>query len=250
MNEPKQPWFAAWFDTPWYHILYGNRDDAEADRFIKRLSAELQDQSSGNEQLSVLDLACGAGRHARVFASLGHRVCGLDLSSASIETAKKVSSDDIRFFCDDMRTFDLKMTFDVVTNLFTSFGYFDDESSNLQVLQRVGAHLKPNGLFVLDFMNVTKVINALVAEETVERGGITFSITRNYTGTHIIKTIDFEADGEHHHYEERVQALTPERIYELMKEAGLKPTKLWGSYHLDEYKAESSPRAIILAARK
>lgn len=249
-NKSNKPWFAAWFNTPWYHILYGNRDDAEADRFISRLSVELSATLPVGDSLKVLDLACGAGRHARVFASLGHQVSGLDLSAASIDTAKAKSDGGIRFYCDDMRTFNLETRFDVVTNLFTSFGYFDHESANLEVLKRVAEHLVRGGVFVLDFMNTPKVIDALVAEETIERGGIQFAITRTYTGTHIVKTIDFVVEGTSHHFEERVQALTPERLKELMQEAGLEPMKIWGNYMLEPYVAKSSPRAIILAARK
>lgn len=249
-NESVKPWFAEWFNTPWYHILYGNRDDAEADRFITRLSEELQGSFEADRRLKVLDLACGAGRHARVFASLGHEVSGLDLSEASIQSAIEASDAAIKFYCDDMRSFNLDETFDVVVNLFTSFGYFDHESANLEVLKRVHTHLNEGGLFVLDFMNTPKVVEALVAEETIERGGIHFSITRRHTGTHIIKTIDFEADGQPRHYEERVQALTPDKLQHLMREAGLVPLHIWGNYQLETYSAENSPRAIILAARK
>lgn len=249
-NESNKPWFAHWFNTPWYHVLYGNRDDAEADEFISRLSATLVTHFHIGQALKVLDLACGAGRHARVFASLGHTVTGLDLSEASIDTAQEVSDKCIEFHCDDMRTFDLKSRFEVITNLFTSFGYFEHESANLEVLQRVAAHLKPGGVFVLDFMNTPKVIQTLVAEERLQRGGIDFSVTRRFTGSHIVKTIDFIVEGEKHHFEERVQALTPERLEALMEEAGLVPLQRWGTYALEPYLAESSPRAIILAARK
>lgn len=241
-------WFEKWFDTPYYPLLYGNRNDHEAEAFVNSLAEEVKRLLS-SEKLSVLDLACGAGRHSRVFHKLGFKTTGIDLSVRSIETAKRESDTSIDFQIADMRTFDLPQEFDVVVNLFTSFGYFDSESDNLKVLDRVLHHLKPGGIFVIDFLNATKVIKGLVASESLSKGGIEFKIKRTYTGTHFVKNISFIDQGHDHSYNEYVQALTFDRIRAMLEESGFLFLDVRGDYSLANF-AESSSERVIIFARK
>ena len=78
-------WFIPWFNSAHYQKLYSHRDEAEAARFIDPLI----DRLHLNAGATVLDLACGTGRHARQLASHGCRVLGIDLSAESISAAKK-----------------------------------------------------------------------------------------------------------------------------------------------------------------
>ena len=95
-------WFVTWFNTPAYHALYGERDEAEAARFIQALT----DQVLVENCRRVLDLGCGAGRHASAFAERGKYAVGIDLSPNSIEAARSVygESDRLHFIEGDMRT--------------------------------------------------------------------------------------------------------------------------------------------------
>ena len=78
-----------WFDSPYYHILYENRDHKEAKNFIKKILKYLKlDRGS-----KILDAACGKGRHSIEIEKLGYKVLGIDLSKNSINKAKK--NDDI-----------------------------------------------------------------------------------------------------------------------------------------------------------
>ena len=81
--DEKCDWFENWFDTTWYHTLYSDRDYTEASRFIENLIGFLKP----TENATILDLACGKGRHAKHINRLGYRVWGVDLSSSSIESA-------------------------------------------------------------------------------------------------------------------------------------------------------------------
>ncbi len=83
----KKEWFASWFDSPFYHILYKNRDDEEAQQFISNLIQHIHLKKNAK----VMDLACGKGRHARMLHQEGLRVLGVDLSPNSISAAKKLS---------------------------------------------------------------------------------------------------------------------------------------------------------------
>ena len=137
-------WFASWFDSPYYHKLYSNRDDGEAADFLTRLTAHL----SLPKTVHILDLACGAGRHSRVLHQLGYHVTGCDLSSNSILEAQEKASDGMSFFVHDMRN-PLPDTYDVALNLFTSFGYFDHVEDNSRVLDSIYNGLSENGLLVI-----------------------------------------------------------------------------------------------------
>ena len=69
-------WFTNWFDSPYYHILYKNRDEKEAQNFIEKLTNYLKI----NKESKIIDIACGKGRHAMYFNQIGYNVVGIDLS--------------------------------------------------------------------------------------------------------------------------------------------------------------------------
>ena len=108
----------------------------------------------------VLDLCCGNGRHGQCLAKQNVTVIGLDSSRFLLDEARKnmLSTEyGIHFIEGDMRRIPLKPTCDAVINLFTSFGFFDEEE-NRQVLSEVAAVLKPGGKFLLDYWNPHTVI--------------------------------------------------------------------------------------------
>lgn len=102
----------------------------------------------------VLDLCCGEGRHARGLVELEHRVIGLDSSKELIDIAKKSSDqENLWFIQGDMRNIPLRQnSCHAVINMFTSFGFFDDEG-NMQVLKSVASVLKRKGKLLLDYWN-------------------------------------------------------------------------------------------------
>lgn len=238
------PWFATWFDSPYYHKLYSNRSDTEARAFIQRLVACV----GLTEGQSVLDLACGKGRHAQALFEEGLSVTAVDLSPNSIARAQQDFSESIDFQVADMRSFELKQRFHAVFNLFTSFGYFDDTSDNQKVLDRVHAHLLPGGCVAVDFLNADKVIRNLVTEEVKEVDGTVFQLLRRATDTHIFKDIRFEAEGKAHHYTERVQALSAEHMEAMLENAGFAVTHKFGSYSLAPF-TPAADRLIIIATK-
>ena len=109
-------WFVSWFDTPYYHILYKDRDYSEAQLFMDNITNYL----NLPEQAKILDLACGKGRHSIYLNQLGFDVTGADLSENSILEAKKAENDTLHFEVHDMRI-PFEDKFDAVFNLFTSF---------------------------------------------------------------------------------------------------------------------------------
>lgn len=241
----KKEWFADWFDTSYYHLLYQNRDEMEAERFIQNLMKLLNLPEGSN----LLDLACGKGRHAKYLSEFGHDVLGVDLSPNSISQANIWANARLRFQTHDMREILENEQFDVVFNLFTSFGYFDHESENKRVCNSIAEMLKPGAKVLIDFMNASKVIRNLVPSETKELDGVTFQISRNYDGKHIYKHIDLIDNGHESRFMERVQALKL-ADFQMLLEDKFEIVDTFGSYDLTPFNEENSDRLILLAQLK
>ncbi|AZI19996.1 class I SAM-dependent methyltransferase [Chryseobacterium taklimakanense] len=233
-------WFKTWFNTPYYHILYKNRDLTEAEAFISLLVKDLELP----EYAEIIDLACGKGRHSVYLNDLGYRVLGLDLSAESIAHNKQFENEDLKFEVHDMRDKIEGGKVDAVFNLFTSFGYFDDPQDDKKVFSSVFDILKQDGYFVLDFLNEKYVKNTLVEETVVERNGIDFKIKKKIEGQHVIKDIYFNDKGEDFHFFEKVKLHTLEEIDALATECGFQREKLYGNYSLGVFELETSPRCI------
>ncbi|MBL4747037.1 MAG: class I SAM-dependent methyltransferase [Flavobacteriaceae bacterium] len=236
-------WFKTWFNTSYYHILYQNRNDEEAQFFIKNITSFLKIKQGD----TLLDLGCGKGRHAVFLNSLGFKVTGADLSSNSIAHAKQFENEHLRFLEHDMRD-PFTSKFDVIFNLFTSFGFFEDDKEDILVLTNIKNGLKQQGTAVIDFMNAHKVIANIVPKETVTRGNITFHIKRRFENGFIIKDISFRADNQDHHYTERVKCLNYEKIEKFLKQAGLHIVNAFGDYDLSDFNPDKSNRLILVVA--
>ena len=241
MSNKEQEWFKDWFDTKYYHILYQDRNDDEAQVFMKYLTSFLQLKKHSK----ILDLPCGRGRHSVFLNELGYNVVGADLSENSIAFAKQFENESLRFEVHDMRD-PFQSKFDAIFNLFTSFGYFDDKETNIQVLQNLKNGLKQDGILVIDFMNVNYVKNAIVAKETISRNNIDFHINRVVDGNAIIKNIRFSADGREHHYIENIKFLPLLTLKSYFEAVGLQLKHTFGSYLLEDFDIEKSTRLILI----
>lgn len=244
INNPSsvsKKWYASWFDTPYYHILYKDRDYEEAQHFMDALTQylNLPDDSK------ILDLACGKGRHSIYLNQLGFEVTGADLSENSIAKAAHFANEKLHFKVHDMRlSFDEK--FDAIFNLFTSFGYFEDDEDNLKTLKAIRDSLSEYGFAVIDFMNVDFVLENLVPSEIKTVEGIDFHINRYEKENHIFKEIRFNADGEDFFFTERVQALRLVDFEKMMEEAGIYLLDVFGDYKLRKFYKNQSERLIMI----
>ena len=243
-------WFETWFDTPYYHILYKDRDFAEAENLITLLINYLKIQKDSK----IIDLACGKGRHSVYLNKMGFEVLGLDLSQQSIEHNKQFENSSLKFEVHDMRDEILSelstQKADAVFNLFTSFGYFEDENDDRKVFQSISNILKNDGYFVLDFLNAKWVENTLVREEIISKEGIDFTIKKKIEDQHVIKDISFKDNGEDLHFFEKVKLHTFEEMHVYAAEFNLERVQVFGDYHLNEFDLESSPRCINVFKKK
>lgn len=245
MEKKDTEWFASWFDSPYYPMLYKHRDEAEAAEALTNLHRFLK---LPNNTL-VLDLCCGQGRHSRTLHTLGCRVVGIDLSASAIAYAQSLATPGQRFEVQDMRSFSVAERFDVIFNLFTSFGYFNSDDENLRVLNRISEHLQPNGILVLDYLNAVPLLNQQTqrGEHLIE--GVMFRTNKRIDGSSVVKHIEVIDREQTHEFSESVQLITLEDFTTMLQSCGFAIEMVFGNYQLEEYQPQKSPRCLIIARK-
>jgi len=240
-------WFENWFASPYYNILYQNRDIKEAQAFVDTLVHYLKPPAG----CRMLDIACGEGRYAIQLADKGYEVTGIDLSHTSILKAQKSESEHLHFYVHDMRFPFYINYFDYAFNFFTSFGYFDTRLDHVNAAKSFAAAIKKDGTLVIDYLNKTFVLSCYKPEDTVERGGYTFHIKKHCDKGHIVKEISFiDSGNKQRNYTEHVATFTLADFISIFSEAGLTLTHTFGDYNLSAYDEASSPRMIMLFTKK
>lgn len=156
-------------DIPWYVTFFG-------EDYLRLYSPFLPPQKTAREVKdiinllnlpdgsAILDLCCGYGRHAVPLAMQGYQVTGLDLSAVFLQQAQlaaKEESVEVRWVQSDMRNIPFENEFDAIINIFTSFGYLQDEDEDQQVLQQVYKSLKPGGKFLLETVHQARVVRTI-----------------------------------------------------------------------------------------
>ena len=239
-------WFKDWFNSPYYHKLYGHRDEKEAADFIDKLIAHLQPKKGAR----MLDVACGKGRHSMQLAASGYDVTGIDLSKESIAFALQNESDHLHFYEHDMRLPFWINYFDIVFNFFTSFGYFNTQREHDNAIRTIATALKPGGIFILDFLNVEFSAHHSVAETTQTIGSSTYRISKWHDEKHFYKKIlveDIEL-AKPLQYTERVSKFTLADFEKMFGKHGLQIKEVYGDYNFNSYDAKLSQRMVIVAS--
>lgn len=194
----------------------------------------------------MLDVGCGAGRHARALSAAGARPIGVDLSAALLRRARAAGVPLVRA---DMRHLPVRpRSMDLVVNLFTSFGYFERDEEHAGVIRGVADCLVPGGWFALDFLNADTVRRGLVAGEVQELGSGQVRISREVRedGRRVVKTIEVP-DGRR--FVERVRLFQPEELESMLSGAGLTVETRFGDYDGGPLRP-GAPRTILLSRRK
>jgi len=241
MSKNNNNFYKSWFDTPYYHILYKNRDYKEAEMFTKELMEFIKLPSNSK----ILDLACGEGRHSINLNKMGYDVTGVDLSVKNIKNASKYESENLKFKVHDMRK-PLDQKFDLIVNLFTSFGYFDDFNDNLKTLDSIKSSLNEDGLAVIDFLNINYVKNNLINENIEEIDGIKFHLNRSIKNGFLIKKISFKHELNEYNFEEKVRSLDLIDFKSMFKQSNIEILHIFGDYKLTSFDENNSKRLIFI----
>jgi SAM-dependent methyltransferase len=244
---PEKSWYKDWFNSPFYHKLYFERDETEADAFIKKIVDELKPAPGSR----MLDVACGKGRHSKILASLGYNVTGIDISPGSIEYAKQFEKDNLDFFVHDMRLPFWGNYFHYAFNFFTSFGYFKTRREHDDAIRTIAKSLQPGGVFVIDYLNVHYSEDHLAHNEQKQIGDTIYDIHRWDDETHFYKKITLTDPSleQPMEYIEKVAKFTLGDFTDMLSYQGLQVQEVYGDYQFAHYDVRKTPRMILLAAK-
>lgn len=238
-----------WYETAFaelYPLIYPHRDDASAEVEVEALCASLGADRGG---LRVLDVCCGSGRHAAALARRGVRAWGMDLSAHLLSRAVGRKELAGRIVRGDIRALPFAPGFDLVVNLFTSFGYFGEERENRRALSEMMRVVRPGGRLVLDHANRAYVERTLVESDEKTAGDYHILQRRWMEGDRVRKTITV-MDGKGHSMElqEDVRLYFPGELVKLLKKHGAAEVVLWGDFNGGAFTPDSQ-RMIAVATQ-
>jgi SAM-dependent methyltransferase len=230
-----------------YPLVYAHRDDAEARRAAAAFAGRFRGAAP------VLDLACGAGRHTAAFAAAGVEMLGVDLSEFLLVEAVERRALAGRVVLGDMRRLPLRGgSLGGAINMFTSFGYFDDEADDALALEEIARVLRPAGRLLLDFINADTVGGVDVATTRRREGGVEIEERRERdpSGRRLCKHVRvLRPDGGEVAYREAVRLYTRVELEALLLAAGLRVVERFGDYDAGAFVAGASDRLILLAEK-
>ena len=241
-------WYKEWFNSENYLKVYSHRDEAEAERLVELIEKE----TNLNSGTSILDMACGAGRHSIAFAKRGYTVTAVDLSQRLLAEAKKnatIAGVNINFILSDVLEFDSEQKFDLAVNLFTSIGYFKDDDENYSVIAKSYKLLNEGGYFVLDYFNKNYLIKNLIPTSVISENGLKITQNRSVLGDRVEKKITIEKDNSINNFYESVRLYSYEEMKKMIMKAGLRVVKETGDFYGNSYEKETSPRLILFAKK-
>ena len=186
-------WFKDWFASEEYLQVYSHRDNAEAKQLIDFILNEIP----VSENVVVLDAACGAGRHSKIFIEHKCKVFGFDLSKTLLKIANQsidFNNANAHFVCADLRNICFKQKFDIIVNLFTSFGYFDSDADNQSFISSAFDLLNDHGYYIFDYLNPVFVKNNLVQFSQKVIGNKEILEERKIVNGRVEKTISIKND--------------------------------------------------------
>jgi SAM-dependent methyltransferase len=247
-HSEDKAWYERWFGRE-YLELYAHRNEAEAEKDIDA-AEKLLDLISHQP---ILDLACGAGRHSIELARRGYTVTGIDLSRELLEQAESKAAElnlKIDFQRHDMRKLPFREEFGALLNMFTSFGYFEDDRENGRIMHSIAKALKPDGVFLIDYINRESVLARLVPEDEKRINDKQVKQIRRFNRDtqRLEKMITISDDHGQREFKESVRLYSREEMIRLAAEAELLIDQCLGTLKGDPFD-HNSPRLILLGRK-
>ncbi|MBN1634060.1 MAG: class I SAM-dependent methyltransferase [Ignavibacteria bacterium] len=245
-------WFEKWFSNKLYLEIYKERDDNDARTLINLIQRNSKLKLGGK----ILDVCCGPGRHSVEFARRGYSVLGIDISAYLIKKAltaletEKEKYLKIKFEIADMRNFNYNNSFDAAVNIFSSFGYFENDIENFIVFDNIRLSLKKHGIFVFDFLNETYLRKNIVPLSKSKLKGKTIVQKRSIVGGFVFKYIYIDKIKKEPDFIERIRLYDYNKLTEIILEHGFKINGTFGDYYGNKFYKNKSERIIIFAEKK
>lgn len=246
-------------DTPWYEAFFGEDylriylPFLPPDRTVREIKGiiKLLKLPAGK---AILDLCCGYGRHAIPLAQQGYQITGLDLSELFLRRAREKAESqgvEARWIQGDMRTIPFENEFDAVINIFTSFGYFEDEDDDLTVLQQIHGALKPGGLFLLETIYQPRVIRAFTPHGIIRyEDGLMVLEERRIdlrTSHNEVRITMFYPDGRRVEHLQSIRIYTLTELTHMLTSVGLEVEASYGDLEGNALTLDS--RLVILSRK-
>ena len=244
----KSEWFKDWFNTEEYLDVYKHRNEADAQQHIELILNNIPVKQNAD----VLDMACGAGRHAIILSRKGFNITAVDLSENLLSVARQISKTEnlkINFVHSDIRDFTTNIKFQLVLNLFTSFGYFETDEENFAVLKKAYNFLDDKGYFVLDYFNSEYLKNNLIESSKDNVNGEEIIQERKIEKSRIVKNINIIRNGESQQFEESVRMYSKDELTIVLNKIGFDIYKTFGDFFGNEFNQLKSPRLILICKK-
>jgi len=235
-----------WFEEAFgedYLTVYRHRDEEEARVLVGLIRSHVQCP----EGSPALDLGCGEGRHLRLLRH-HHWTVGIDLSAPLLRFAR-AGDPDTSFVRADMRAIPFRSgMFQLVVNLFTSFGYFSDDVQNHRVLAEIARVTAPRGWLVLDFLNAVHVRKNLIPFDRKQIGSVVVEQKREISrdGYYVQKAVTVV--GSDRVFRERVRLFELEELLSMVQSCDFRVRGVMGDYNGGP-NTINSPRAIVIGQR-
>jgi SAM-dependent methyltransferase len=203
----------------------------------------------------LLDLCCGPGRHTVELARRGYSVTGVDRTAAYLEQARRQTDQEdlsTEFVRADMLNYCRNSAFDGVLNLFTSFGFFETDEEELQVLTNVFESLKPNGRFIIDILGkevLARKFQSRSWQSTADGTVLLLEERKIRSGWGSIdnRWLVFNEAGRHE-FRFTLHVYSGMELKTLLQRAGFKEVALYGSLDGAPYDNEAT-RLVAVAQR-
>jgi ubiquinone/menaquinone biosynthesis C-methylase UbiE len=205
---------------------------------------------------NILDLCCGHGRHAIPLAQRGYQVTGLDLSEVFLRYARDKAAArgvEVRWVQADMREVPFEGEFDAVLNLFTAFGYLENEAEDQKVLEQVHKALKPGGRFLIELLHREWLMRHLqpAGITHLDDGALVLQERRFdiLSSRNIEQVILIDADGKRIEYEHNERVYTATELARMLETAGLRVKRACGGLVEQEPLGLDSHRLVIVSRK-
>ncbi len=242
-------WFKEWFASKEYLDVYSHRDEYDASKIVDLILKK----TMVNHDALILDAACGSGRHTLLLTEKGFNVTSFDLSRQLLGIAKKEFSDgglEHKLILADLRNIFFKVQFDIILNLFTSFGYFNEDTENFIFFDNSRSFLKKDGLIIFDYFNSYFIKENFepVSEKSINGKKI---IERRFIeGDTIIKLVDIITNKTTKNFTERVKLYSDKYLLEKFSALGFETKYMFGDYSGNSFNAAQSKRLILFLRLK
>jgi len=240
-----EEWFKDWFSSKEYLEVYSHRNSKDAELLLELILKNIDVKPNAK----ILDAACGAGRHSISLAKKGYNVVGFDLSSTLLKIASENANKlnlKINFINSDIRQFTSETKFDLIINLFTSFGYFETNKENFAFPTNAIDILSDGGCFVLDFLNKNYVKRTLVPKSEKRIGNKIIIEKRKIENGRVVKEITIKEGNKQAEFIESVKLYSSKEILEKFLEIGFNIKSIFGNYSSDNFLEDESERLIVI----